>query len=53
MRKRTEIIDNLAKRDSMTKDKQYNDGLRLIRKYGYRFVSAEDAVKYYCMCNAL
>ncbi len=30
---------------------QYNSGLRLIREMGYRHVSGEPAVKYYCMCN--
>lgn len=32
-------------------DEQYNSGLRLIREMGYRHVSGEPAVKYYCMCN--
>lgn len=37
------IINELAKKDNFTNDKQYNSGLRLIREMGY--------LKYYCICN--
>lgn len=45
------IINELARKDKFTNDKQYNSGLRLIREMGYRYVSGEPDVKYYCMCN--
>lgn len=45
------IINELAKKDNFTNDKQYNSGLRLIREMRYRHVSGEPDVKYYCMCN--
>lgn len=45
------IINELARKDNFTNDNQYNSGLRLIREWGYRHVSTEPAVKYYCMCN--
>lgn len=45
------IINELARKDNYTNDKQYNSGLRLIKEMGYRYVSGEPDVKYYCMCN--
>lgn len=45
------IINELARKDNFTNDKQYNSGLRLIKEMGYRHVSGEPDVKYYCMCN--
>lgn len=45
------IINELARKDNFTNDKQYNSGLRLIREMGYRHVSGEPDIKYYCMCN--
>ena len=45
------IINELARKDNFTNDEWYNSGLRLIREMGYRHVSGEPAVKYYCMCN--
>ena len=45
------IINELARKDNFTNDELYNSGLRLIREIGYRHVSGEPAVKYYCMCN--
>lgn len=45
------IINELARKDNFTNDKQYNSGLRLIREMGYRYVSGEPDVKYYCICN--
>lgn len=45
------IINELARKDNFTKDKQYNSGLKLIREMGYRHVCGEPDVKYYCMCN--
>ena len=45
------IINELARKDNFTNDKQYNSGLRLIREMGYHHVSRESDVKYYCMCN--
>ena len=36
-------INELARKD--------NSGLRLIKEMGYRYVSGEPDVKYYCMCN--
>lgn len=44
-------INELARKDNFTNDERYNSGLRLIREIGYRHVSGEPAVKYYCMCN--
>ncbi len=44
-------INELARKDNFTKDKQYNSGLKLIREMGYRYVCGEPDVKYYCMCN--
>lgn len=35
------IINELARKDNFTNDKQYNSGLRLIREMGYRHVSGE------------
>lgn len=46
-------IDEFAKKDHRTKDKEYNNGLRKIREYGYIAVCAEPEVKYYKMCNGL
>lgn len=45
------IINELARKDNFTNDKQYNSGLKLIREMGYRHVCGEPDVKYYCMCN--
>lgn len=45
------IINELARKDNYTNDKQYNSGLKLIKEMGYRYVSGEPDVKYYCMCN--
>lgn len=45
------IINELARKDNFTNDKQYNAGLKLIRGYGYSYVSSNPAVRYYCMCN--
>ena len=45
------IINELARKDNFTNDKQYNSGLKLIREMGYRYVREEPDVKYYCMCN--
>lgn len=45
------FINELARKDNFTNDELYNSGLRLIREMGYRHVSGEPAVKYYCMCN--
>lgn len=45
------IINELANKDHFTNDRQYNTGLKLIREYGYSYVSSNPAVKYYCMCN--
>lgn len=45
------IINELARKDNFTNDERYNSGLRLIREIGYRHVSGEPTVKYYCMCN--
>ena len=45
------IINELARKDNFTNDKQYNSGLRLIREMGYCHVSGEPDVKYYCICN--
>lgn len=47
------IINELANKDHFTNDRQYNIGLKLIREYGYFYVSSNPAVKYYCMCNGL
>ena len=44
-------INELARKDNFTNDKQYNSGLKLIREMGYRYVREELDVKYYCMCN--
>lgn len=45
------IINELARKDNFTNDKQYNSGLRLIREMGYCHVSGDPDVKYYCICN--
>lgn len=50
---RRENIENFVKNDCITKDNKYNDGLLAIKKFGYASVSANDEVKYYCMCNNL
>ena len=42
---------NWQEKNNFTNDELYNSGLRLIREMGYRHVSGEPAVKYYCMCN--
>lgn len=47
------IINELARKDNFTNDRQYNAGLKLIREYGYSYASSDPAVKYYCMCNGL
>lgn len=46
-------IDEYARKDFTTNDKEYNTGLKLIREYGYLGVCADKMVKYYCMCNNL
>lgn len=45
------FINELARKDNFTNDELYNSGLRLIKEMGYRYVSGEPDVKYYCMCN--
>lgn len=45
------IINELANKDHFTNGRQYNTGLKLIREYGYSYVSSNPDVKYYCMCN--
>ncbi len=45
------IINELANKDHFTNDRQYNVGLKLIKEYGYSYVSSNSAVKYYYMCN--
>ena len=44
-------INNFARRDHKTKDQKYNRGLKLILKFGYEYMSEDDDVQYYCMCN--
>lgn len=46
-------IDEFVRNDFITKDKEYNIGLKLIREYGYSLVCGDKEVKYYCMCNNL
>lgn len=45
------LINNVAAQDHMTNDSNYNDGLKLIRKFGYGQVSTREEVKYWRMCN--
>lgn len=40
-------INNFARRDHKTKDQKYNRGLKLILKFGYEYMSADDDVQYY------
>lgn len=46
-------INEYAREDFKTKDKEYNMGLKLIREYGYSLVTGNKEVEYYCMCNNL
>lgn len=44
-------VNNFARHDHKTKDQKYNRGLKLILEFGYEYMSADDNVQYYCMCN--
>lgn len=46
-------IDEYARKDFTTNDKEYNIGLKLIREYGYFGMRTNKSVRYYCMCNNL
>ena len=46
-------IEEFAKSDHLTNDSQYNKGLDLIRRCGYRFVCTDPNVKYYVQVNNL
>ena len=46
-------VENFAKSDHPTNDAAYNDGLDLIRRYGYEFVCTNQNVRYYIQCNNL
>ena len=51
--KKCRMVDERAKKCHWTGDYKYNNGLRLVRKYGYRWVYAEDEVKYWKMCEGI
>lgn len=44
-------IDEYARKDFKTNDKEYNTGLKLIKEYGYSLMAGIKEVEYYCMCN--
>ena len=46
-------IDEFARKDFITNDREYNIGLKLIKEYGYSLVEGIKEVKYYCMCSNL
>lgn len=46
-------IDEFARKDFTTNDREYNIGLELIKEYGYSLVAGIQEVEYYCMCNNL
>ena len=41
----------MAQRDIVTNDRSYNNGLKLILKYGFLSVCGHPDVQYWCMCN--
>ena len=47
------LIEEKARTDIKTNDTEYNRGLKAIRDFGYRNVSTQSEVKYWCMCNNL
>lgn len=46
-------IDEFARKDFITNDRDFNIGLKLIREHGYSLVAGTKEVEYYCMCNNL
>lgn len=46
-------LDECARQDYYTNDLRYNEGLRLIRDYGYRNVRTQPSVEYYAFCNGM
>lgn len=46
-------INEFARKDFTTNDREYNTGLKLIKEHGYSLVAGIKEVKYYCMCNNL
>ena len=46
-------IDEFARKDFTTNDREYNIVLKLIKEYGYSLVEGIKEVKYYYMCNNL
>lgn len=47
------MIMKRVRDDSLSKDTQYNKGLKAIRDFGYEHVQGNHDVEYWCMCNNL
>lgn len=47
------MIMKMAREDHLSKDTQYNNGLKAIRNFGYEHVVGNPDVEYWCMCNNL
>lgn len=50
---KAEYIEEFARRDNFTLDKDYNEGLKAIRKYGYDYCKGFCDVVYYVCCNPM
>lgn len=48
---RTRQIEHLARTEKRTKDRDYNEGAKLIRERGYEAVKNTVDVVYWCRCN--
>ena len=47
------MIMKRDREDSLSKDTQYNNGLKAIRNFGYEHVIGNPDVEYWCKCNNL
>ena len=49
--KKSKLVELIAINDVITNDNLYNNGLRLILRYGYLNMCGHPDVQYWCECN--